>query len=117
VKEFLWGQISEPARLLIEDQIDELNDRPDNVPPPPFPHTSQIAGGLRELRCHAGSTLYRILYRRSGNLLVLLHVIHKDSRRVPRRDIDLAERRWDEFKGQMDNPERRGPRPAGQDAP
>jgi hypothetical protein len=68
VKEFLWTQIPEQARLLIEDQVDELNGRPANVPPPPFPQTSQIAGGLRELRCHAGSTLYRILYRRSHNL-------------------------------------------------
>ena len=110
-------RIPEQARLLIEDQIDELNGRPDHVPPPPFPQTSQIGGGLRELRCHAGSTLYRILYRRSQNLFVLLHVLHKDSRAIPRRDIELAERRWLDFRDKMDNPDRRGPRPAGQDAP
>jgi phage-related protein len=117
VKKFLWTQMSEQARLLVEDQIDELNGRPDNVPPPPFPQTSQIAGGLRELRCHTGSTLYRILYRRSQNLFVLLHVIRKDSRAISRRDVEVAGRRWLDFKDKMDNPDRRGPRPAGQDAP
>lgn len=117
VKDFLWTEISERARLLVEDQIDELNGRADHVPPPPFPQTSHIADGFRELRCHAGSTLYRILYRRSQNLFVLLHVIRKDSRAVPRRDIELAQRRWLDFKEKMDNPDRHGPRPAGQDAP
>lgn len=94
-----------------------MNGLPDNAPPLPFPQTSQIDAGLRELRCHSGRTLYRILYRRSGNLFVLLHIFRKDSRAVPRRDVQLARRRWNEFKQQMDNPYRRGPRPAGQDAP
>ena len=73
--------------------------------------------GLRELRCHSGSTLYRILYRRSGNLFILLHMIRKDSKAIPRRDIELAQRRWEDFKRRMDTPDRRGPRPAGKDAP
>jgi phage-related protein len=117
VREFLWSALTLKEQGLIENQIDELNGRPDGVPPPPFPQTSQIAGGLRELRCHTGSTLYRILYRRSHNLFVLLHVVRKDSRAIPRRDIELAERRWLDFKDKMDEPDRRGPRPAGQDAP
>ncbi|MGH2937524.1 MAG: type II toxin-antitoxin system RelE/ParE family toxin [Solirubrobacterales bacterium] len=117
VREFLWTELTSKEQGLVEDQIDELNGRSDNLPPPPFPQTSQIEGGLRELRCHAGSTLYRILYRRSHNLFVLLHIIRKDSRVVPRRDIELAERRWLAFKQKMENPDRRGPRPAGQDAP
>jgi phage-related protein len=117
VREFLWSRIPEQARLLIEEQIDELNDLPDKAPPLAFPQTSQIAGGLRELRCHSGRSLFRILYRRSGNLFVLLHVIRKDSRSVPRRDIELAQSRWRLFRREMDNPDRRGPRPAGQDAP
>jgi phage-related protein len=113
----LWSHVPEKTRLLIEEQINEVNGLPDNAPPPPFPQTSQIDGRLRELRCHCGRSLYRILYRRSGNLLVLLHVIRKDSRTVPRRDIELAQRRWRLFKQEIDNPYRRGPRPAGQDAP
>ena len=98
-------------------QIRSMNGRPDNAPPPSFPVTSQLEGALRELRCHVGSSLYRILYRRSGNLFVFLHVIRKDTRRVARQDIDLAERRWRDYKLRMDAPHRRGPRPVGKDAP
>ena len=117
VREFLWSEISAKDRHLIEVQIEEMNGLPDNAPPLPFPQSSQIEAGLRELRCHSGRRLYRILFRRSGNLFVLRHVLHKDSRAIPRRDIELAQRRWRKFKRQMDNPRRSGPRPAGQDAP
>jgi hypothetical protein len=37
-------------------------------PPLAFPATSQVDGELRELRCHYGPVLYRVLYRRSKNL-------------------------------------------------
>jgi phage-related protein len=37
-----------------------------------YPYTSQIDGELRELRCHFGDDLFRILYQRSRNLFVLL---------------------------------------------
>lgn len=117
VREFLHGKVAEKSRLLIEEQINEMNGLPDNAPPIPFPQTSQVEGGLRELRCHSGRVLYRILYRRSGNLFVLLHIFRKESRAAPRRDVDLAQRRWSQFRHEMDNPHRRGPRPAGQDAP
>lgn len=116
-EEYLWSELTLKARGHIEEQIEELNGLSDNSAPPPFPRTSQVAGPLRELRCHSGSSLYRVLYRRSGNLLVLLHAIRKDSRAIPRRDIELAQRRWRDFKRRMDTPKRRGPRPAGEDAP
>ncbi len=51
----------------------------------PFPHSSQVEGGLRELRCRYGTMLYRILYRRSDNLFVLLHVFAKRSGAIPER--------------------------------
>lgn len=38
---------------------------------------SQIDGELRELRCHYGSSQYRVLYRRSERLLVLLHMLSR----------------------------------------
>jgi phage-related protein len=93
VWEFLGSVLTPKALEIVAKQIRELNGLPENDPPLPFPRTSQIDGVLRELRCHTGRTLYRILYRRSGNLFVLLHVIRKDSRSVPRRDIELAQRR------------------------
>lgn len=101
----------------MKEQIDAMNGLPDDSPPLRHPQTSQIEGGLRELRCHVGSNLFRVLYRRSGNLFVLLHMIRKNSRAVPRRDIELAQRRWRDYKDRMDAPDRRGPRPVGKDAP
>lgn len=85
--------------------------------PPPFPITSQVARGLRELRCHHGSALHRILYRRSDNLIVLLHAFAKRSRRVPAREIAIAEARWLDLRMRIDADPRHGPRPIGGDAP
>lgn len=51
---------------------------------------SQIDGELRELRVWFANTRYRILCQRSGDLVVLLHAIEKDTGAVPRSDIDLA---------------------------
>lgn len=116
-REFLRTRLTLKTQRDIEDQIESLNGRQDQAPPPPFPQSSQVDGGLRELRCHRGAELYRILYRRSGNLFVLLHMLRKDSRAIPRRDIELAQRRWREYKRRMDAPDRRGPRAAGRDAP
>lgn len=55
-----------------------------------FPYTSQIEGELRELRCHFGGDHYRILYRRSKNLFVLLHFLAKHSAAIPSADIRIA---------------------------
>ena len=48
----------------IDFQIDRLNMLTTANPHLPFPHSSQVEGELRELRCHYGRELYRILYRR-----------------------------------------------------
>lgn len=115
--DYLRAHLAPKPWHVVKGQIREMNGIPNDAPPLPFPRTSQIEGGLRELRCHAGSDLYRILYRRSGNLFVLLHVIPKTSTAIPRRDIELAQRRWRNYKFRMDAPGRRGPRPVGKDAP
>lgn len=104
-------------RAAIDLQIDRLNSLPNDLPPLPFPHTSQVEGPLRELRCHYGTSLYRILYRRSGNLFVLLHALRKNSRKLSRAEIEIAQKRWLDFKGRMDAEKRVPPRAAGDDAP
>jgi phage-related protein len=58
-----------------------------------------------------------VLYRRSGNLIVLLHMLRKDTGRLPEADITVAEARWADFKQRMDAERRRPPRAAGHDAP
>lgn len=97
--------------------ISLLNRIGANDPPLPFPYSSQVEGQLRELRCHYGRQLYRILYRRSRNLFVLLHAIEKRSKAIPRTDVDIASARWGDFEDRMNAAPRRPPRAAGRDAP
>ena len=119
---------NEPVRAYLDDlddevaavlaqQIDRLNLLSDEVPHLPFPHSSQVDGELRELRCHHGRQLYRVLYRRSDRLLVLLHIFSKRTAKVPAAEIALAQQSWEDFKTRMDAQPRRPPRAAGHDAP
>lgn len=110
--------LSDPAKqAAIDNQIDRLNLLTPSNPHLPFPHSSQVRGELRELRCHYGPELYRILYRRSRNLIVLLHMFRKDTGKIPEREIQVAEERWEDFRARMDAEKRRPPRAAGRDAP
>ena len=105
------------ARVAVRNQIDRLNLLSDELPHLPFPHSSQVEGELRELRCHYGGRHYRVLYARSSRLLVLLHAFPKNTRELPRADIDVAAGRFEAFKRRMNARPRRRPRAAGHDAP
>src|SRR5262249_1936459 len=62
VEEFIAG-LPPRHQAAIDDQIDRVNALLTVARPHlPFPYSSQVDGELRELRCHYGSTLYRILY-------------------------------------------------------
>lgn len=116
VREFIGGLDVKPRAALLR-QIDRLNLLSETMPHLPFPHSSQVAGELRELRCHMGSDHYRVLYRRSGQLLVILHVFPKRTGKLPPAEIRIAEERWDDFKARMEAQPRKPPRAAGHDAP
>jgi phage-related protein len=116
VEEFIDG-LPLKHQVAVDLVIDRLNDLGPAEPPLPFPTTSQVDGELRELRCHYGPVLYRVLYRRSQNLFVLLHMLRKSSAKLPQSDIETARARWDDFKARMDAERRRPPRAAGDDAP
>lgn len=116
VREFIDG-LDAKRRAALLRQIDRLNLLTDELPHLPFPHSSQIAGELRELRCHMGSDHYRVLYRRSDRLIVLLHAFPKTTAKVPPAEIKVAEERWEDFKARMEARPRKPPRAAGHDAP
>ncbi|HET9592452.1 MAG TPA: type II toxin-antitoxin system RelE/ParE family toxin [Solirubrobacterales bacterium] len=96
---------------------EHLNGRSPDAPPPEHPVTSQIRGEMREVRVRFGNTRYRILYQRSGNLLVLLCAFEKNTGAVPRSQIETAEGRMADFKTRMDARHRRPPRAVGRDVP
>jgi phage-related protein len=102
----------------VEAQLDEhLNGRPAEAPPPEFPITSQIEGELRELRIRFGGTRYRILYQRSGNLMILLHAFEKNTAAVPPSEVAIAKRRMRDLRKRMNAHPRKPPRAIGGDAP
>ena len=116
VSDFI-DQLTVKRQVVLDNQIDRLNMLGPELPHLPFPHSSQVQGDLRELRCHVGRELYRVLYRRSRNLIVLLHVFRKDTGRIPEAEIRMAEERWENFRARMDASRREPPRAAGHDAP
>src|SRR5271155_2972053 len=48
VDDFVAG-LDERKQPTVDLQIDRLNDQPTTAPPPPFPHSSQVRGQMREL--------------------------------------------------------------------
>ena len=110
-------ELNPKSQVALDNQIDRLNLLTTSNPHLPFPHSSQVEGELRELRCHYGPELYRVLYVRSRNLIVLLQAFRKDTGRLPRAEIERANERWADFKERMDAERRRPPRAAGHDAP
>lgn len=64
-----------------------------------------------------GKTRYRLLYRRSEQLVVLLHIFAKNTDKLPARERELASRRFVDFRSRMDAARRVRPRAAGRDAP
>jgi phage-related protein len=116
VVDFL-GALDPKTRAALRNHIGRLNLLSHEQPHLPFPHSSQIAGELRELRCHRGREHYRVLYARSESLIVVLHAFPKRSAQIPRSEIDTAWQRWTDFKQRMNARQRRPPRAAGTDAP
>lgn len=120
VNRWLEGLMAtKPAAVAKIDEFvqEHLNGRSADRPPPEFPITSQIDGGLRELRVRFANTRYRLLYQRSGNLVVLLHAFEKNTGAIAAADKQIAQQRFADFRARMDAQPRERPRAAGHDAP
>ncbi len=104
-------------QLAIDRQIDRINSLDEANPHLAYPYSSQIEGELRELRCHYGNTHYRILYRRSQQFVVLLHIFRKNSGPVDEAEKRIARERWDQFRVRIDAAPRQRPSPVGKKAP
>lgn len=63
-----------------------------------LPFTKTIFGKLKELRIQASPNIYRIFYLLfTGKRIVLLHAFTKKSQEIPRKEIDIALSRMNEY--------------------
>jgi phage-related protein len=62
------------------------------------PLVDHVEGKIWELREESQTNIYRLLYfMASGRRIVFLHGFQKKTQKTPRRDIDVAQQRLDEF--------------------
>jgi phage-related protein len=120
VNEFI-DALDPRAQDSIDWMIDLLKGLTDANPELGYPYTSALTGpayrAFRELRVHDGTTRYWIIFRRSGTLFVLLHILAHQGNEIPEAAKKIAAARWADFKRRMNAPLRRPPRAAGSDAP
>ena len=90
VEEFL-DSIPVSHRAKVTQRIWMLAELGPNLP---FPYSSQVEGGLRELRAKYGNAQYRVLYYGDKNrAFVLLHAFLKKTEEIPEREKALALKR------------------------
>lgn len=62
------------------------------------PYADTVGGKIRELRIHHGSNQYRILYFfQVLDQIVLVHAFSKKTQQLKKKDIELAERRMEDW--------------------
>jgi phage-related protein len=113
--------LGETCQESVDHRIGLLNRLDSSNPDLPSPYSSAIKNpkyrGFRELRAECGKTHHRILFRRSDNLFILLHIILNKTDDIPEGDLKIAKARWDDFKDRMDAVPTKKPRAMGRDAP
>src|SRR2546427_1868972 len=77
VQQFLEELERPEARAAADNQVDRLASLSADDPPLPAPWDEQVETELRALRVRVGREAYRIIYRRSGNLFILLHAFEE----------------------------------------
>jgi phage-related protein/DNA-binding XRE family transcriptional regulator len=97
----LLRSLEKKRGVLLRNQIARLNLLSDQLRQLPSPHSFQVDGELRELLCNFGVERYRVLYRRSEGLFVLLHIFRKTAG-VPTSEFDIARMRWLDFQAHND---------------
>jgi hypothetical protein len=120
VKAFI-NALDGAAQESIDWMIGLLNGLTEKNPELGHPYTSALKGAdyreFRELRVHGGGTRYWIIFRRSRNLFILLHMAPHRTGKIPEADKLIAAKRWDDYVRRMDAPVRVPPRAVGHDAP
>lgn len=94
VKEFL-NSLSLPARARVVKLFNRLTEYGVLLKEP---YTRQVRGKIRELRIRDNQGAIRILYfTYTGKRFILLHGFIKKTEKTPVQDIELAEKRMNDF--------------------
>jgi phage-related protein/DNA-binding XRE family transcriptional regulator len=92
VQRFLEELEPPERRAAAEYQVDRLASLSTDDPPLPAPWDEQVESELRALRVRVGRDVFRILYRRAGNLFILLHAFQERGGVIPEDDVRVARR-------------------------
>jgi DNA-binding XRE family transcriptional regulator/phage-related protein len=92
VQQFLEELERPERRAAADSQVDRLGALSTDDPPLPPPWDEQVEAELRALRIRVGRESFRVLYRRSGTLFVLLHAFEERGQAIPEDEIRIARR-------------------------
>lgn len=94
IMEFLDSLQEKPRSKVVRAMILLKKD-----PWPPYPHSSHIKNrDFRELRVLHGGNYYRCFYRVYNKIVFVAHAIVKKSNKIDKNDIEIAHRRFIEYK-------------------
>lgn len=63
------------------------------------PHIKYLSNKLWELRIKASEGIYRFLFTiKKNRVIILLHAIHKKSRKIPKKELEIALRRMKQLR-------------------
>ncbi len=63
-----------------------------------FPHVRKIINSeLWELRIRFGTNIFRIIFKEEGNMFILLHGFQKKTDKTPKKEINVALKRMEEY--------------------
>jgi phage-related protein len=98
VAEFLRG-LDVKTRTRFRWSMEQLRVRNVQARAPLVKH---LAGDLWELREESDTNIYRVVYFfYTGRRIVLLHGFQKKSQKTPRRELEQAQRYYDDFLAQQ----------------
>ena len=91
---FLDG-LDKKSRAKVAAYLSLLEDEGPNLK---RPYADVVRGKIRELRIHYSSNQYRVLYFfHVRNQIVLVHAFSKKTQQLKEKDIDLSERRMEDW--------------------
>jgi phage-related protein len=94
IDEFLDG-LDKKSRAKVAAYLSLLEDEGPNLK---RPYADVVRGKIRELRIHYSSNQYRILYFfHVRDQIVLVHALSKKTQQLKEKDIDLSERRMEDW--------------------